>query len=35
LGNARSARAVPAAWRAEAAPWLAALVVAPVSLDPA
>jgi glycosyltransferase involved in cell wall biosynthesis len=35
LGNARSARAVPAAWRAEAAPWLAALVAAPVTLDPA
>jgi glycosyltransferase involved in cell wall biosynthesis len=35
LGNLRSARAVPAAWRAEAAPWLADLVTAPVSLDPA
>ena len=35
VGNARSARAVPAAWREEARPWLAALVTADATLDPA
>ena len=35
LGNHRSARAVPRAWRDEASPWLAALRTAPVTLDPA
>jgi hypothetical protein len=35
LGNARSARAVPAAWRAEAAPWLGALGTASLTVDTA